>query len=189
LLKSAYGLDKGFILFVSTIEPRKNLLSLVKAYEVLKRRHGIEEDLVVIGRKGWDYTETLDYIEHSTARDGIRLLGFVPVSDLGHFYRNARLFVYPSHMEGFGIPPLEAMQHGCPALTSNTSSLPEVMGHASMMFDPGDVDRMAALSLRLLRDPSARAENIRLGAENARRFSWEASAGQMIQLYQRLVGA
>ncbi len=189
LLKSTYNLDKGFILFVSTIEPRKNLLSLVKAYEVLKGRHGIEEDLVVIGRKGWDYSETLDYIEHSAARDGIRLLGFVPVSDLGHFYRNARLFVYPSHMEGFGIPPLEAMQHGCPTLTSNTSSLPEVMGHASMMFDPGDVERIATMGLRLLRDPDARKENAKLGAENAQRFSWETSARQMVQIYQALSGS
>jgi glycosyltransferase involved in cell wall biosynthesis len=186
LLKSRYGLSRAYILFVSTIEPRKNLISLVKAYEILKDRYAIAEDLVVIGRRGWDYAETLEYIERSPARDCIRMLGFVPVSDLGCFYRNARLFVYPSHMEGFGIPPLEAMQCGCPTLASNTSSLPEVMTHPSMMFGPSDVDRIATLSIRLLREPAAREENVRLGAENARRFSWETSAEQMVQIYRGL---
>jgi glycosyltransferase involved in cell wall biosynthesis len=185
-LHSTYDLKRGFILFVSTIEPRKNLLSLVKAYEVLKSRHGIEEDLVVIGRKGWDYGETLEYIERSAVRDSIRLLGFVPVSDLGRFYRNARLFVYPSHMEGFGIPPLEAMHHGCPVLTSNTSSLPEVVGQEEMMFAPTDIADLVSKCLRILRDANVRRSNINNCKQNLKKFTWENSARQTIQIYASL---
>jgi glycosyltransferase involved in cell wall biosynthesis len=188
-LSSHYRLENEYLLFVSTIEPRKNLLNLVKAYEILKDRYSIKEDLVVIGQVGWDYQETLRYIEKSRHRNGIRMVGFVPASDLCLFYRHARLFVYPSYMEGFGIPALEAMSCGCPVLTSNTSSLPEVVHYPEMMFDPQDTDEIAAMCLRLLRDSAARDENVRLGAENARRFSWKKSAEQLVRLYQMVGGA
>jgi glycosyltransferase involved in cell wall biosynthesis len=185
-LHSIYGLSRDFILFVSTIEPRKNLMGLVKAYEILRGRHGIEQDLVVVGRKGWDFEETLGYIARSPARDRIHLLGFVPDSDLVHLYRKARLFVYPSHMEGFGIPPLEAMYHGCPVLTANTSSLPEVVRDAEMMFTPSDIEDLAAKCLRILRQSEVRESNIERGRENARRFNWTDSAKRMIHIYESM---
>ena len=188
LLRKKYDLVNDYILFVSTIEPRKNLLSLVKAFEILKDRYAIGEALVVVGKKGWDYQATLKYIASSPCRSCIHLLGFVPDSDLGCFYRNASLFVYPSFMEGFGIPPLEAMQCGCPTLASNTASLPEVLRYPEMMFDPQDVDQISERCIQILRDPVCRKENIKKGIQNTERFSWQKSARQMISIYSSLIG-
>ena len=186
VLSSNYGIANNYILFVSTIEPRKNLLNLVKAFEILKERYSIDEFLVVVGKKGWDYKKTLDYIDKSKYKNSIKLVGFVPTSHLASFYSNASLFVYPSFMEGFGIPPLEAMKCGCPTLTSNTSSLPEVVGYEEMMFDPNDVNEIANKCLRILKDPKIREDNIKKGLENVGRFSWRASAKKMIRIYNEL---
>ena len=171
-LMSTYGIKGDYILFVSTIEPRKNLLNLVKAYELLKDRYSIKESLVVVGKKGWDYGETLNYIENSKFRESIILTGYVPSTHLAYFYGSASLFVYPSFMEGFGIPPLEAMQCGCAVLTSNTSSLPEVVGDQGMMFDPFDVNEIVDKCLAILKDRVSRRDNIRKGMKNVNRFSW-----------------
>ena len=186
LLQSEYGLSDSYILFVSTIEPRKNLLTLVKAFEILKERYAINEYLVIIGQRGWDYESTFRYIEKSKYKPFIKCIGFVPTSHLGYFYQNASLFVYPSLMEGFGIPPLEAMKCGCPTLTSNTSSLPEVVTYQDLMFNPENVEELAAKSLRILKDPVLREDNVAKGAENTKRFSWKKSAGKIIDIYNSL---
>lgn len=189
LLKRKYNLANDYILFVSTIEPRKNLLNLVKAYEQMKKRHSIKESLVIVGKKGWDFKKTLNYIEKSVFRDSIISTDFVSTADLNYFYRNASLFVFPSFMEGFGIPPLEAMSHGCPTLTSNTSSLPEVVNHPEMMFDPDDVEQICEKCLRILQDSTFRENNIKKGIQNVKRFSWRKSAEQIISIYNSLAGA
>ncbi|MBW1781127.1 MAG: glycosyltransferase family 4 protein [Deltaproteobacteria bacterium] len=186
VLEREYNIKGGYILFVSTIEPRKNLISLVKAYEVLKEKYFIEESLVVVGKRGWGCKKTFNYIERSKFRNSITFTGFVPKHHLPFFYTHANLFVYPSLMEGFGIPPLEAMQCGCPTLTSNTSSLPEVVQHPEMMFDPEDMDQIVERVIRILRDPVFRQDNMRKGMENAKRFSWRKSAQQIISIYQTL---
>lgn len=187
ILRKKYALKRNYILFVSTIEPRKNLLALVKAFEIMKDRSAIQEDLVVVGKQGWDYQDTLTYIKHSPHKLSIRLVGFVPDSELPVFYRNASLFVYPSFMEGFGIPPLEAMYCGCPVLTSNTSSLPEVVRYPEMMFDPQNIQELVEKSLLLLTQKESREVNIQRGRENAQRFSWRKSAEQVIAVYNRLL--
>jgi glycosyltransferase involved in cell wall biosynthesis len=186
VLSSEYGITYKYILFVSTIEPRKNLLGMVKAYELLREQHHVSEHLVVVGKKGWDYENTLAYINTSRHKDFIHLIGFVPEYDLVSFYQNASLFVYPSFMEGFGIPPLEAMQCGCPTLTSNTSSLPEVMKYQEMMFNPQDPSEIAEKCSRILNDPVFRTDNLVKGAENVKRFSWTASAKKLIEIYNSL---
>jgi glycosyltransferase involved in cell wall biosynthesis len=186
ILAQKYGISNKYLLFVSTIEPRKNLLNFVKSYEILKGRHSIDESLVIVGKKGWDYEKTLEYIEKSPYAGSILFTGYVPPTDLGSFYCNASLFVYPSFMEGFGIPPLEAMKCGCPTLTSNTSSLPEVIGHADMMFDPYDVEEIAGKCLGILQDPKARNENIKKGLKNVQRFDWRKSAEKIISIYNSL---
>jgi len=181
-----YNLPEKYILFVSTIEPRKNLLSLVKAFEILKESHGVEESLVVVGKEGWDYASTWRYVERSRFMSYIKRVGYVPAEHLAAFYQHASLFVYPSFMEGFGIPPLEAMACGCPVLTANTSSLPEVVRHGDMMFDPEDIQELVSKSLRILTDPAHRGENIAKGAENVQRFSWEKSAQKLIKIYKHI---
>lgn len=185
-LLDPYDLPEKYILFVSTIEPRKNLLSLIKAFEVLKESYGVEESLVIVGKEGWGYASTWRYIENSQFRPYIKRIGYVPAAHLAAFYQHASLFVYPSFMEGFGIPPLEAMACGCPVLTANTSSLPEVVRHGDMMFDPEDIQELVSKSLRILTDPADRGENIAKGAENVKRFSWEESAKELIEIYNNL---
>lgn len=186
ILLSEYGISEDYILFVSTLEPRKNLLRLVKAYEILKAHHHRKEWLVIVGKKGWGYQEAEDYIQKSPFRHCIKSVGFVPTHHLSHFYSNASLFVYPSLMEGFGIPPLEAMKCGCPTLTSNTSSLPEVVQHPEMMFNPKDINQITEKIIRILCEPALREDNIRKGMKNAKRFSWRESAQQIISIYQTL---
>lgn len=186
ILLEPYDLPEKYILFVSTIEPRKNLLALVKAFERLKGKHGIEESLVIVGKEGWDYASTWRYIERSSFRSDIKRVGYVPAEHLTAFYQHASLFVYPSFMEGFGIPPLEAMACGCPVLTANTSSLPEVVRYEEMMFDPGDIRGIVSKSLQVLTDPAHRRENLAKGAENVKRFSWEKSAKELIEIYNNL---
>lgn len=186
VLKDKYGISRDFILFVSTIEPRKNLLGLVQAYERLREHYDIDEYLVIVGGKGWDFDHTLTYINASKSRDRIVLTGFVPDEDLPLFYRHANLFVYPSFMEGFGIPPLEAMSCGCPVLTSNTSSLPEVVQHGEMMFDPHNTAEIAEKSIKILKNASARENNIKKGQENIKRFNWRKSAEKMMQIYNSI---
>ena len=186
VLSSKYGITYRYILLVSTIEPRKNLLGMVKAYELLREQHRISEHLVVVGKRGWDFENTLAYINTSRHRDFIHLVGFVPVSDLACFYQNASLFVFPSLMEGFGIPPLEAMKCGCPTLTSNTSSLPEVVQYKEMMFDPQNTEEIVDKCLRVLRDPGFRMNNLAKGANNVKRFSWKESAKKLINVYNTL---
>ncbi|NOY54213.1 MAG: glycosyltransferase family 4 protein [Deltaproteobacteria bacterium] len=185
-LEEKYGIRNNYILFVGTIEPRKNLLGLVRAYEILAGKHGVDLDLVVVGKKGWDFRTTLDYITRSRYRDRIRLVGYVPSEDLGLFYRHANLFVYPSLMEGFGLPPLEAMACGCPVLISNTSSLPEVADDPGMMFDPLDLGEITEKCLAVLNDNHVRKANLEQGRKNVARFSWRASAEKLVRIYNSL---
>lgn len=186
ILQSTYGIFGNFLLFVSTIEPRKNLLNLVKAYEILKKCYSIDETLVVVGKKGWDYNKTIDYIEKSDYRHAIKLVGFVPTSHLDFFYSNAHLFVHPSFMEGFGIPPLEAIKCGCPTLTSNTSSLPEIIQYEEMMFDPENINEIVAKCIKILKNPYFRLDNIKKGSEIINRFTWKESAKKLINVYNGL---
>ena len=181
-----YEITYKYILSVSTIEPRKNLIGMVKAYEMLREYHGIEEHLVIVGQMGWDVESTLDYINKSKHRDHIKLVGFVPASDLAYFYQNASLFVYPSLMEGFGIPPVEAMKCGCPTLTSNTSSLPEVVQYKEMMFDPENTQEIADKCLRILQNVAFRMDNLTKGTNNVKRFSWKESAKKLVNIYNTL---
>jgi len=186
VLAKNYGITYRYILLVNTIEPRKNLIGMVKAYEMLREDYSIKEQLVVVGKMGWNFENTLDYIKKSRHRDRINLVGYVPASDLAYFYQNASLFVYPSFMEGFGIPPLEAMKCGCPMLASNTSSLPEVVQYKEMMFDPKNTRKIEKKCLKILKDPVFRMDNLAKGANNVKRFNWKESAKKLINIYNTL---
>ena len=138
-LKSEYKIDTPFILFVGTLEKRKNVPTLLKSFYKLKKCK-IEHKLVIVGGKGWKYTKIFDLIEEFNLKGDVIFTDYVSDEYLVKFYNAADLFVYPSLYEGFGLPPLEAMACGCPVITSNTSSLPEVVGDAGIMIDPNDID-------------------------------------------------
>jgi len=179
-----YGLKSRYILNVGTIEPRKNLPSLIKAFASVAA--AVEDlDLIVVGRKGWKWQETFEVAEQSSVRHRIRFLEYVPPGDLPAMYAGAELFVYPSFYEGFGIPPLEAMACGVPVITSNTSSLPEVVGAAAVQVDPGDTIALQESMLRLLRDENLRKMYSQAGRKQSEKFSWQTFGQNILQLVSR----
>ncbi|MEA3459586.1 MAG: glycosyltransferase family 1 protein [Chloroflexota bacterium] len=181
-----YGLSGDFILFVSTIEPRKNLLTLLRAYRQLLDDYKAEADLVVAGRKGWLFEEVFALAEKLRLTDRVHFLGRVPVDDLPYLYNAARLFVLPSFYEGFGLPPLEAMACGTPVVVSNVSALPEVVGDAGLLVDPENVSELAVAIWRVLTDEELRAELVEKGLKRAKCFSWKRAAQETLEIYRRL---
>ena len=186
-LKKHYNITGDYLLFVSTIEPRKNLPNLLRAFRQLVNR-GREESLLVVGRKGWLFEEDMEVTECLGLTDRVRFLGRVEAEKLVLLYNGARALVYPSFYEGFGLPPLEAMACGTPAVVSNVSSLPEVVGDAALQVDPDDEDGIAAAMEKVLEDEELRRSLIHRGLERSSRFSWERAARETLQVYRGLVG-
>jgi glycosyltransferase involved in cell wall biosynthesis len=184
--KSKYHLTGDFILFVSTIEPRKNLPTLLKAYRQLLDSYKADVKLVVVGRRGWLSEKVFALVDELKLADDILFLGRVPIEDLLYLYNAAQLLVQPSFYEGFGLPPLEAMACGTPVVVSNVSSLPEVVGDAGLLVDPEDVSELTVAIWRVLTDEALRADLIAKGFKRARCFSWEKTALQTLELYQRV---
>jgi glycosyltransferase involved in cell wall biosynthesis len=172
--RRARSLPDQFLLFLSTLEPRKNIETLLRAYA--RRRDEIGMPLVIAGGKGWFYEPIFRLAEELHLGDAVRFPGFVPGEELGLWYNAATAFVYPSLYEGFGLPPLEAMQCGTPVITSTAASLPEVAGDAALLVEPTDVDSLAAALARVASDPGLRDDLRARGLRQARQFSWERSA-------------
>jgi glycosyltransferase involved in cell wall biosynthesis len=183
-VRAELGLPAQFLLFVSTIEPRKNLVRLIAAFDRLigdGAHPGL--DLVIAGRRGWMYDEVFAAVERHGLTGRVRFLDFVADRQLPALYNLARAFVYPSLYEGFGFPALEAMACGTPVVTAAVSSLPEVVGTAAVLVDPLDVESIAAGMAQALREP----ERLRAaGPPQARRFSWEASGRTLVEIYHGL---
>ena len=184
-------LKRPFLLYLGTIEPRKNLRAVIRAFNLLKREEGFAGlELVLAGPRGWLYGEILEEAQNSAFRDDIRFFGQVRNEERPLLYAAASLFVYPSFFEGFGFPPLEAQACGTPVVVSNRTSLPEVFsplpGGASLA-DPWRVEEIADAAHSLLSDPAARNEAIRKGFENAERFRWPRVAGEMRKIFAELV--
>ncbi len=182
-------LPERYILFVSTIEPRKNLDLLVDAFEIVRDRGQYAGDLVVAGRVGWKAERTADRLGASRWSASIHHLDYVPRHHLDEIYRRAGMFVLPSHYEGFGFPVLEAMSHGVPVVTTNISSLPEVGGDAALYFEPGDAAGLAAAIERLSSDDELRRRLIELGRRQVTRFDWSRAARETVAVFRRVAGS
>ena len=185
-VRARYRLPDRYLIFVSTIEPRKNLARLLAAFETL-RAEGLTDSLVIVGRRGWLYDDFFARLERSPARDAVIFPGYVPDADLPPLYAGAQACVFPSLYEGFGLPVLEAMACGTPVVTSSTSSLPEVGGDAALYFDPADVEQITETTRRLLRDPALREEMRARGLEQAARFSWARAAKETQAVYDAVL--
>lgn len=180
------GLPERFILFLGTLEPRKNIVSLLEAYAQLVASDGKSWPLLTIaGAKGWFYEEIFASVERLGLADRVIFAGYVPEAEKPLWYNAAELFVYPSLFEGFGLPPLEAMACGTPVIVSDTSSLPEVVGDAGVKVPPGDVPALAEAMATMLCDPIARTEWQERGLAQAARFSWPETARQTVRIYER----
>jgi glycosyltransferase involved in cell wall biosynthesis len=182
-LRHSRNLPRRFILFVGTLEPRKNLVTLLQAYQRF-RASNRDYQLVLAGGKGWLYEPIFAAIEELGLQGDVIVPGFVPEDELPLWYSAADIFVYPSLYEGFGLPPLEAMACGTPVIVSNTSSLPEVVGEAGLLVAPRDPDEWASALLGLTRDSDLRADMASRGLARAQEFSWARMARETIQVYR-----
>lgn len=183
-----YDFSRPYLLFVSTLEPRKNIITLINAFSYLKQKYKIEHNLILIGKKGWQYKPIFQVIASSPWFDCIHHLDYLPDELVALFYAKADVFVYPSYYEGFGLPVLEAMTLGAPVVTSNTSSLPEVAGDAAILVDPKDVISLAEAILRVVSDRTLRNELIIKGKAQAKLYSWERTAKETLNAYKTIQG-
>lgn len=184
-VKQKYNLNFPFILYVGTLEARKNIPTLIKAFYKIKKKN-IEHKLVIAGKKGWKYKEIFETIDKLDLQNDVVFTGYVSDEDLPALYNAADLFVYPSIYEGFGLPPLEAMACGTPVITSNTSSLPEVVGDAGIMVDPCDVDGLTQTMCDVLTNDGLREDMIKKGLERAKMFTWEKCARETLKVYEEV---
>jgi glycosyltransferase involved in cell wall biosynthesis len=181
-----YGINFPYILTISTIEPRKNLIGLMKAFSLLKKTTDSRHKLVIGGGKGWLYQEIFAAAKAIDVADDIIFLGYVAEEDLPALYTMADLFGWVSFYEGFGLPVLEAMACGTPVVGSNRASLPEVMGKAGLLVPPEDIEAIADAFGSILGNEQLAAELAKKGREQARLFSWRSTAEQLLSIYHRL---
>ena len=186
-----YGIAGDYILCVGSIQPRKNLARLIRAYALLRGNSSADKlpKLVLVGKCAWLYDETLRTLEKAGVKDTVVVTGYVPESDLPALYSGALCFVYPSYFEGFGLPPLEAMKCGAPVIVGDRTSLPEVVGDAALSVDPFDIEAIAAAITRLVNNSTLRHELSVRGQERARMFSWQHTARETLKVYTEVAKA
>lgn len=186
-VQELFGLDQRFILFVSTIEPRKNVPTLLKAFKIVRERCREEVKLVLVGGKGWLSENVFEMVDKLNLRRDVVFLGFVPTEKLLYLYNAASLLAHPALYEGFGLPILEAMACGLPVVASNVSSIPEVTGSAAMLVDPEDEEALAAAIRRILKEPEFAQALKEKGLRRASLFSWKKTAAQTLEVYRKVL--
>jgi len=191
LIKKKYNLPGKYFLSVGTLEPRKNVDHVIRTFlKVIKENNINDLGLVLVGAKGWDYDKIFhEYDNAQELKDKIIITGRVPDEDLASLYSHAHSFYYMSLYEGFGLPPLEAMQCGVATVTSNTSSLPEVVGNAGIMLNPNDVESLAETMLNLYKDEGLRTFYSEKGLERSQMFSWKKCADEHVEIYKKIAKA
>jgi glycosyltransferase involved in cell wall biosynthesis len=175
------NLPENFILAVGTLEPRKNFNTLIKSFVIIKRKYP-DYKLVIVGKKGWKYHLIEEALKRFKMEKDVIFPGYLEDEDLKKIYALARVFVFPSLYEGFGIPPLEAMASGCPVVSSNVASLPEVIGQGGLLIDPRNAVKIADAVCSLLEDEQARQMMIERGLVQAEKFNWEESAKKALEV-------
>ncbi len=184
-MRARHGLPDRFILFVGTIEPRKNLPTLIRAFDLLKKNYRPDVGLVIVGKEGWLFDEVYRLVEELGLEGQICFAGRVPTKDLPALYSAAEMLVLPSFYEGFGLPPLEAMACGTPVIVSNTSAMPEVVQDAALRVTPEDVEGFTVAMWRLLSEPDLRQDMVVKGKKRAAFFSWERAASETLDVYRK----
>jgi len=176
------------IIFVGTIEPRKNLIGLLRAFEIFMNKFMDDEfRLVIAGMKGWLYNEIYESLEKNAHKDKIVFLDYVPDEMLPRLYAESAVFVYPSFYEGFGIPILEAMACGVPVIASRTASLPEIGGDAAFWVDAKDTEGLASAIYKVITDQELRKNLISKGLNQIQKFSWEKTARETLAVYEKVL--
>src|SRR6266852_3966684 len=194
LIAQRYLVNYPFILYAGAIRPHKNVVRIIEAFSALKSELQKEQQfpdlkLIIIGDDLSSHPRLRRTVVRSGVQNDVRFLGFVPIEVLRIFYDVAKIFVFPSLYEGFGLPPLEAMAHGTPVVTSNTSSLPEVAGGAALLVNPENVFEIRRGLQRVLLDQPLRERMKQRGYEQAQRFSWTSSVSRILEIYREVAGA
>lgn len=175
-----------YLLFVGTLQPRKNITTLIEAFK-LTLEQSPHLKLIIVGRQGWMYDSILARAEELQIANSVIFTGFLPEADVQTLYRNAFCYINPSFYEGFGIPILEAMSHGCPVIASNTASLPEIGGKACLYINPHNAQDIAVSIEKLQNDKHLRNDLIAKGLEHCKTFSWEQSADKTLSILHAIV--
>jgi glycosyltransferase involved in cell wall biosynthesis len=185
-LRRRFGLERDYVLFAGTIEPRKNVPTLLSAFQQLLDHYHPDVDLALAGAPGWLTDEVYTLVNRLGIKDRVHFLGRVSDEELVALYNTAQMLVMPSFYEGFGLPVLEGMACGAPVIASNTSSLPEVVGDAGLLVDPTDADDLTVAMWRLVSDAKLRQDLVAKGFKRAASFSWERAARETLDLYRRV---
>ena len=195
-LRKKFGINGDYILFVGTLQPRKNIVRLIEAFShvILSEMKDLDSsaapqndiDLVIVGKKGWQYEEILTAPEKYGVKDKVKFLDSVSNEDLPSFYQHAEFFILPSLYEGFGLPILEAMNYGCPVITSNVSSLPEAGEDAVLYVDPKNAADITEKMKKLLSDDNLKKELVEKGYIQVKKFSWEKSARETLKVLEEV---
>jgi glycosyltransferase involved in cell wall biosynthesis len=186
--RARHNLPERFVLYLGTLEPRKNVETLVRAYALLREQGSDDHVLVLAGPRGWQYEPIFDLVKSLGLSDSVMLPGFVPAEEQALWYSSATVFAFPSRYEGFGLPLLEAMACGAPVVSSSASSLPEVVGDAGLLVDPMDVAGLSAALRELLEDEDRRQALAAAGRARASEFSWRRMASETVQVYREVLG-
>lgn len=183
MVQSKYGLKGEYLLYIGTIEPRKNLKRLIEAYASLPLETPM---LVFAGKKGWMYREIFQTVETLGIGERVKFLGYVADREIPLLLSGAKCFLFPSLYEGFGLPPLEAMASGVPVVASNGSAIPEVVGDAAVLVEATKVESISHGILRVLKEKGLRERMIEKGIQRAKTFRWEKTARELLEICQRL---
>ncbi len=181
-----YGISDKYILYVGRIQARKNILRLIRAFQLLKQKTRLEHKLVLVGKMMWESKDINKEIDKLDIREDLILTDHASYSDLPCFYNKADAFIYPSLFEGFGLPPLEAMACGTPAIVSNVTSIPEVVGDAALFVDPYDISSIAEGMEKLLSNDNLKKDLIKRGFHRAKQFSWKETAKKTLSVYEQV---
>jgi glycosyltransferase involved in cell wall biosynthesis len=187
-VRKKYGLDRPFLLYPAATWPHKNHKNLLAALKILTDRHRFDGQLLLTGIAMQAHDEILGEIERQGLARSVKVLGYLPYGELPFLYNLARLLVFPSLFEGFGIPLVEAMACGCPVVCSNVTSLPEVAGDAGITFDPNSPDEMAEKIWAAWNDEARRREMRGRGLERVRLFAWDTAAQKTLEVYRKASG-
>lgn len=179
-------LPEKYILAVGTLEPRKNFTILIRAFAQLVKKYP-EYSLVIVGGRGWYFEKIFDTVKELEVEDSVKFVGYVHDDDLPGYYNAAECFVFPSLYEGFGIPLLEAMKSGCPVITSNISSMPEVVEDAAILVNPSVPQELTAAIEKVITSPVLANELREKGRKQSEKFSWKSSARELHQLFEDLL--
>ncbi len=182
-LKDRYNVSGKYLLFVGTIEPRKNIEGLIKAYHILKTEHKLPYQLVIVGMKGWMYSGVFELVETYGLKNEVIFTGYLDEDLKNIFYNLADIFIYPSFYEGFGFPIVEAFKCGVPVITSNTSSCAEVAGDAAMLINPYNPDSIVEAVLKIINNINLRNQLKNKGLEKTKFFSWKETAKKTLEVF------